>query len=460
MTNAHLGAELKTHRATVDALLVQFDVTRLENPAIIDEYCAELQVWLESAEDSLPTIDLDRMQADLWFMQGMLCHVRGDLNAAIDHLHRSITHSEQFGYIRRRILSLRSVALCYENAGMQTEATRYISEALDLANALNDDHTIALVSHTLTSLYQAQGANEQILESALRTRDLAERTNDTQLLSRVYSGVGIAMAYVGRAEEGFAWLDRAAALVAGESTPLTEAYFGINRIFLLQMAGRIDEAVTLGHRIAPELERIPIADGSRIAVLLAQLSTAAGDFDRAAEMLELADKIVQDGPMTAHLGGYYKTAAKVREAKGDAVGALDMLRRHLRLNNELAGQKAQARLVALERHFADQLAARTEEINHLRTVELVEKNRQLATLVQQKDQILDVVVRNLRDPLAAAQELGDSLVIDLRDQLNSDALDRLRSIGQAATEMQTTIDILVASQRDIGVEPTNHLTPE
>lgn len=439
-------------------LLVQFDVTRLQDPPALQEYCDGLHRWIESGNGVQDSAEVDRIRADLWFMQGMLCHVRGDLDAAIDHLHHAIDRSKQIGYVRRRILSLRSVSLCYENAGMQTDATRYIFEALDLANELGDDHTIALVSHTLTSLYQAQGAHAQLFESALRTRDLAERTDDTLLLSRAYSGVGVALAYVGRADEGFAWLDRAAALVAGVSDPLTEIYFGINRVFLLQMAGRTDEAVALGHEQVPLLNQIPTADSSRIAVLLAQGLVSIGDFDQAAEMLKRADKIVQDGPMTAHLPGYFKTAAKVCEAKGDATGALDMMRRYITLVNDLGGQKAQARLVALERHFADELAAKTEEIHHLRTVELVEKNNQLSDLIQQKDEILHVVAHDLRNPLAAAQMLGEALMIDLSDRLDDELLSRLGSISAAAIEMRATVDKLVVTQRSDAVGTLSQMT--
>jgi len=51
-------------------LLRQFDVTRLEDPMGAEAYCRALEVWL--AGQSRGASDLDRMAADLWFMQGML----------------------------------------------------------------------------------------------------------------------------------------------------------------------------------------------------------------------------------------------------------------------------------------------------------------------------------------------------------------------------------------------------
>lgn len=433
----------------VAALLVQFDVTRPEDPAGAAEYCDAFHDWIEAggANGSIAGPDLERMRADLWFMQGMLCHIQGDLEGALDLLQNSIDHCKSNGYTRRHILALRSIAMCFENAGAQADSTRCIFEALDRANALGDARILALVSLTLTALYQAQGAWTQVLESAMRTCEIAERVDDRDLLSRTYSGVGVALAYVGRADEGFAWLDRAAALVPDGTQPLAEIYLNLNRMFLLRRAGRIDESVALANRQAEVITQISSADAARLGVLIADIYLAAGDLDGAEKMLQSASKAAQSERMTAHLIGFYKTSAKLYEAKGDTHRALEMMRSYVENNREVRGRNAQTRLVALERHFASELADKIEEIHHLRTVELVEKNTQLSDLIHEKDEILHVVVHDLRNPLTAVELLAESLTIDLRDQINEDAASQLESIRSAATEMRNTIGTLLVSHR-------------
>lgn len=434
----------------VAILVSQFDRIGPDDLAASADSCLALDSWIEaSAADGLPDRpDLDRMRADLWFMQGALCHIRGDLDGAISLLQRSIDCSKRTGHVRRQILGLRSISMCFENAGMQSQATTSVFEALDGAEELGDDTTLALVSLTLSALYQAQGAYEQLLESALRTCEIAERVvGDDLLRVRAYSCVGIALAYVGRANEGFAWLDRASVLISDDAPSLFKAALGFNRMFLLRHAGQIDEAVALAEEQVDLLAQLPSHHAAAMSVTMAEVYLDAGNLVRAEEMLEHADELARSEQMTAHLIAYYAAAANLHEAKGDAARALEMMHRHVKLDGELRGGLARTRLVALERRFATDLAAKTEEIQHLRTVELVEKNNQLSDLIHEKDEILHVVVHDLRNPLAAVQLLGEALTMDLEGQIDDAATDQLGSIRSATAEMRDTIDTLLASHR-------------
>lgn len=435
--------------AAIAALLVQFDGTGPTDPAEAVRFCDELESWLNehAVEGTASGAEHQKQRADLWFMQGMLCQRRGELEAALVLLEKSIDQSKLAHYSRRHILGLRSLSMCFETAGMQAQSTRCILEALDLADNDGDTHTLALVSHALTALYQAQGAYAQMLESALRTRELAERVDDSNLLIRVYSSVGVALARLGRVDEGFSWIDRAAALPVDESEPLVTVYFGLNRMLLLRFAGRIEEAAELADDYVDLIDDIPSADAARLAVLIAEIHLDVGHLEAAEDMLDRAALVARSEQMTSHLIDYYAAAANLNEAKGDPKTALGMIRRHNTLAEEIRGREAESRLVALERHSANEIASKTEEIHHLRTVELVEKNRQLSDLVHQKDEILHVVAHDLRNPLAAAQLLGESLMFDLRGKVGADSFERLEFVRDAAIEMRDTIDTLLDSQQ-------------
>lgn len=440
------------------SLLPEFEVTRPEDPAAAAERCREMEIWLAAAvaDGSISHTDAKRTSADLHFVQGMLCHHSGDLEAAIDRLQQSIDESDQVGYPERQIHALRSISLCYENAGMQEEATASIFDAIDRARALDDNTILALVSLTLSALYQAQGAWAQLLESAHRTCEYAELTDHPPLLSRAYSAVAVALAYAGRANEGFAWLDRASSVASHTPRPLELAYLNLNRMFLLRRAGRIAECIELAENVRELLTRIPPTDSARIAVLIADIQLTSGDLDQAEQMLAFADEIAQNELLTAHVIDYHRAAAKVHEARGEPQLALDALRKHARLSQRIRGRNAEIRLVAVERHFAKNLAERTEELHYLRTVELVEKNDQLAALNHQKDEILNVVAHDLRSPLAAAQMLSESLILEAGQTSPEDTLEQLRSIQAATVEMNTTITNLLHLQHH--TQPTELAT--
>lgn len=431
----------------IAALVAQLDGTGPADPTAAVRFCNALESWLDArpTEGTTNTFEDERWRADLWFMQGVLCQIDGDIDEAIDLLQRSITCSKEAGYVRREILGLRALAVCFEHAGRSADSTHAIFEALDQANELGDDLVLAHVTHALTVLHQSQGAHTQMLESALRTCDIAERANDVGLLSRAYCSVGVAYARLNRADEGFVWIDRADALPADPGQPIIATYLVMNRMLLLRFAGRIDEAAILAEQHEDVGALMSAVEGARLAIFIAGIYLEVGKLDEAEAMLGRAAPVSPADETAAHLIEYYATAAQLFEAKGDAHTALDMLNRCVKLSNKTRGSEAQARLVGLERRFAGELAAKTEEIHHLRTVELVAKNQQLSDLVHQKEEILHVVAHDLRNPLAATQLLGESLVFDLSGSIDAESLERLESIKDAAVEMRETIDTLVSS---------------
>ncbi len=436
--------------SAIDRLLAQFDGEGLVDPASARSFCEAFDAWISerSEQATHPEPELDRFRAGIWFLRGVLAYASGDVDASLDFFRRSNELSARVGNIKRQILGLRAISRVYEYAGMQSESTRCIFEALDLAEQQGDDHLVGLVLHGLNALYEAQGAYEQLFESAVRTKDIAARTNDVDLLVRAYGVLSLSCQYLDRAEEGLDWTNKALALCAEHGMLQSEIYLKLNMISLYRKIGRIEEAVALANDQLDTIAALPAQHAATIYVDVAEVNVAAGNLSTAAAMLAAADRIADNDRMKGHLAQYYIVAADLYEAQGDVVRALEMMRRHAEHDRETRGREAQARLVAIERHFAAELASKTEELHHLRTVELVEKNQQLSDLIQQKDEILDVVVNDLRNPLTAAQLLGESLLIDRAVHLDDAAIDRLRSIGEATTEMRDTVDTLLASQRN------------
>lgn len=444
-----MGEEtLRFTQDAIDELLAQFDGDGPKNAADAESFCAAFDAWIveRSADRTVTQGELDRFRAEIWFMRGTLANDTGAVDDALGFFRGSIDRAARAKNVNRQILSLRSIARCYEYAGMQAESTRCIFEALDLAEEQGDDRTIGLVLHGLSALYDAQGAYEQVLESAHRTREIAERINDTHLLVRAYGALSLSCGFLDRAEEGLVWMQKALQLCTDAEMQQSKTALTMNQIFLYQRCGRLDDAVALAAEQVEMISDLSAMHAASIYVDVAEVNVEAGNLSVAVDMLARADEAIGDSPINVHLLRYYIVAADLYEAQGQQARALEMMRLYVEKDREIRGREAQARLVIAERHFAAELASKTEELHHLRTVELVEKNNQLSDLIQQKDEILHVVVHDLRNPLAAAQLLGESLLIDLSNEVDEDAVDRLQSIGQAAIEMRATIDTLVASQ--------------
>ncbi len=442
-----MAAAANQHRfdqVELDRLLGLFEQAGPARPEGAEDFCEGFEAWI--ADGLAPPDKIDGFKADLLFIRGMLDTARGDYEQAIDHLHHSIAVSKNTGKVKRQIFGLCAIATCYEYSGMQSESSGCILEALDLAEDLGEDPIHFAVLHSLTYLYQAQGAFELMLESGMRALAITERLNDRQLELRTCSAISLAYGYLDRAEEGLEWLQRGLDLIDSDTPRHVQTLMNLNLMWLNQRCGRLDVAVALAEANLDQLANLPAQHAAMLYVDIAELQLEVGDLDRASEMLAFVDGMSNAESMKAHQMSYYRVAADLHEARGEPAEALRMLRSCIVLEEEFRGRQAQTRLVALERHFAADLVAKTDEVHHLRTVELVEKNRQLSDLIHQKDEILHVVVHDLRNPLTAARLLSEMLMNDLSEGIDRDAADLVSSIQSATASMSESINQLLASQ--------------
>lgn len=432
-------------RSSLDHYLDVFEQSGPALPDGIEAFCDALETWI--AEGAGGDESPDWFRADLSYIKGMIENARGSYENAIDHFHDSMEASRTSGNGRRHIFGLCAIALCFEYAGMQVQASSSIVEALDLAEGLGNELVHATVLHSLTSLYQSQGAYEQMLESALRTVSLAEALDDRKLMLRTYSAVGLALAFLDRGGEGVGWCEKGLALVDAETPSFVKTYLNLNVMFLHQRSGRPEEAVRLAEKYVDGIAELPAQHAAVLYVDIAEIHISAGNLDRAGEMLAHADRVSDPDWMKAHLLGYYNVAAELHEAQGEPAKALEMLRRYMQLEGDLRGRQAQTRLVAIERYFAAELVAKTEEVHYLRTVELAQKNTQLSNLIRQNDEILHVVVNDLRNPLAATRLLSEVLLNEMSHRVDDDAVKIVQSMRAATVDMSDAIERLVDEVR-------------
>lgn len=430
-------------QSELDRLLNQFEQAGPAVPEGAEDFCEAFELWID--EGSAGVEQVDGFRADLLFIRGMLDTARGEYGRAIEYLHDSIDTSRKTGNVKRHIFGLCAIATCFEYAGMQAEASSNIYEALELAEELGDELIRFAVLHGLSQLYQAQGAYEQVLESTMRTVAIAEMLDDRQLKLRTYSAISLAFGYLDRADEGLVWLAQSLDLVDSGTQSHVKTYLYLHLMWLHQRSGRLGEALVLAEEHLDLIADLPAPHAAVFYVDIAELQLEVGNFDRAGEMLEYADRVSDQKWMKAQQLEYFRVASELYEAKNEPARALEMLRRYMELEKEIRGRQAQTRLVALERHFAAELASKTDEVHHLRTVELVEKNKQLSDLIHRNDEILQVVVNDLRNPLAATRLLSDVLLTDLTDRTGNNAVDLVRSITSATVEMGEAVARLLAS---------------
>ena len=435
--------------AALDELVWQLQRNKFIDIDCARDYCIAFDSWVSEqlASGGMSSTEADAYQADLHFILGRLAYIRGDVDVAMHRFALGIAAAERADVVDRQVLCLRAQARALEYAGMQAESTRLMFDAIDRAEAADDDRLRSLAMTGLSSLYESQGAYEQVLESSLKAHERALSADDEHLLWATYGSVGLAYGYLGRTDEALHWLERGRAEVRTDEAPELELFIDLYRMYVLGTADRVDEAIEIAEARLDQINQLPAQHRAASFVDVAELYLSRSDFERAEEMLAHATRAAEHPGLKAHRIRYTKFAADLHEAKGDHAEALRLMRRYAELDSELRGRNARLRLVAAERHFADELAKKTEEMHQLRTVELVQHNDQLEVLNRQKDEILSVVAHDLRNPLAAIAMLSEMLLFDHASSGDSELIEQLHAIKSASAEMGETIDQLLYLQR-------------
>lgn len=435
----------------VERLLDQVEQGGDFEPEGARERCRELDDWInkQACELSAREHRVPGWLGGLRFLQGHFAFAEGEPDIAIERFQQATMHSAASGDAKCEVYALRRLALCHEYAGRQAESIDCVLGALGLAERLGDARVLHRANTGLLALYESQGAYEQALETAMRLHGIAQELDDPLLLATSSTYAALFNGYLERPDEGLEWIGRALDLATESDFPNIAIHARIYRFWLYQVAGKFSAAIAAAEQEMDVIAGLPAQNAAAVYVDIAEIHVSAGNLDRAAEMLRRADQVVDGERLNGHLIRFYKVAADLHEAEGDAARSLQMLRRYVELDGRLRGRQARARLIMVERHFAAELAAKTEEIHQLRTVELVEKNDQLAALNRQKDEILNVVAHDLRNPLAAAQMLSESLMIDAEQGTGTraDRQEQLSSIRAATSEMGATIDTLLHLQK-------------
>lgn len=440
----------------VDRLVDQVEQGGAFEPEGARERCQTLDQWVKDRSDdsSTPPSWAPEWLGGLRLLQGHFAYVDGEIETAIGWFEQATASSAASGELKFEAYAQRRLALCHEYAGRQAESIDCALRSLGLAEQLGDARVLSRAHTGLLALYESQGAYEQALETGMRLHEIAAELDDPLLLAASSTYAALFSGYLGRAAEGLVWIGRALELAAEGDFPHIALHARFYRFWLYQENGQISEAIAAAEQEMGAIAGLPAQNAAAVYVDIAEIHVAAGNLEHAAEMLRSAEEVVDSERLNGHLIRFYKVSADLHEANGDMEMSLRMLRQYIDLDGQLRGRQARARLIMVERHFAAELAAKTEEIHQLRTVELVEKNDQLAALNRQKDEILNVVAHDLRNPLAAAQMLSESLMIDTErgTGTRADRHEQLSSIRAATSVMGATIDTLLHLQQ--------HATPQ
>lgn len=262
----------------------------------------------------------------------------GDYQRAVEYQLQALAIREHLGDEEGRLQSFNSLGVIYDGMGDEATAIRYLDQALEGWGALGLQPRIAATLNNLSEVYAELGELDRALGLQRRALTIREALESPSGIAFSLASIGDIFTDMGRLDEAREPLERSLAMRQ-------------------EMGERKNEVQSL--------------------LALARLSTREGRLGAAEEYLEAALIIARDVAAPTEERDIYRELSAVREARGDARGALDALKVWHELDGALLTADRARRIETLESEFR---ATRDQrEIERLRA-----KAELAASLAQQR----------------------------------------------------------------------------
>lgn len=282
----------------------------------------------------------------------------GDFDGAISYLTETVQIARRLNERTSEAMALANIAFIKLQCHQPDDAVKYLMDSIRLAEEAGDRVTLPIILELLSQTESKLGRRDRALTAARQAIEMATAIGNRHLEATILPTLAAAEIATGQTE-------------AGERSLLQA----------LAIALELDAGARL-----PDIYR----DLGKYYIYNGKLEAAGNYLERG---LECAHKMNQK----RSLSELHLVAVDLAEAKGDYRSALEMLRTHHRLEQELQREATHHRLIAqlaqleVDRARKDAQLAQLEaeraqqemEIHRLRTVELAKANWKNAVLLEQ-----------------------------------------------------------------------------
>lgn len=412
------------------------------------DFCDECEAALISSEDKdYGDNERELLLAKVHYIRGRVIFFDGNYETAIFCYEKAIDLFKVANDAPFQIKALIELVYCYEYTDFHLPSRNYLAEAFELAIQLEDKSPLGMVYYAHGKIYAIQGSIDLALENTNKAYDLALDQNDDYLECLSASSIGNLLGFVDRADEGIEWVENALSKSLDYGMLRLTAYARLYLTALLGIVGRNEEALEQAKQALVQKDQIPVAIEVQIYIHIVDAYLNMHKIEEALAVLPLIQDLLAQANHSLFWPSFFMTSAKVYEANGNEKRAIEMLGKYVSMSEEANNKVAVARMRLTEHYYARQQAENLAESQRLKMIELAAKNRELEMLNKEKDEIMQLVAHDLRNPLTSIS-LISKLLCSHADQYSSDKrLKRLQQIQTSADNMDKIISMLLEVQQ-------------
>lgn len=424
--------------------------------------------------------------AKLMVVYGSVYVMKGEFQKALELNLEGLKAAEEDKNTENITTLLSNTGLTYWNLGENAKAYEYISKSLKYKKAKGDPLDIAKSLNNLGLVYNAMGDYLKALESYQEAFSIVEKYDEKKGIGILYMNIALIYERLGEPlkAENFLYKSLEAYKAVDYQKGIGECF--VNLALVLRSLTRNDEAIKyanesyeIGKKIGDKkviafayqelvnllfdekkydealdyaLKCYELREGSGYKSGLIEICGSIGEIlielNRNDEAIQFFEKGIEAGKETGlkrELLNLYSLISSFYEKRNDFKKALENLKKFLEVRDEVFNKDSQEKIRVIQARFEVEQAQKESEIYKLRNIDLAEANKKLEEMNQEKNEFLNLVSHDLKNPLNSIYGFSTLLVDDIEILSKNEISDFASNINISSMAMLDLINEIINS---------------
>lgn len=475
-------------------------ISPIENKKLLGD-CLHILSWLEVefskfdnaivalsyAKKLFEEIDDKDSICKICVVLGSAYVLKGEFKTAIQYNLEGLKIAEDDNNMENATILLSNAGLTYWNLGDNKKAFELISKSLKNKREKGDKLDIAKSLNNIGLVYNAMGDYYKALEAYNEAYNIVEELDEKKGVGILYMNIGLIYERLGETDKAENFLYKAL-----ESYKAVDYKKGIgeclvNLALVTRVAGRTETAL----RYAYESFEVATAIGDKKVIAftfqeimnvfkdkkdykkaldfalkcydlrkeiehkagvmgicgdIGELLTEMNEIDKALKFLNEGITLGKEVGSKAELLNLYQNASKCYELTGNFKEAVEFLKKHIELRDIVFSEETNRRIQNVQTQFEVVQAQRESEIYKLKNIDLAEANKKLEDMNQEKNEFLNLVSHDLKNPLNSIYGFSNLLVEDINTLSREEISDFASNINISSMAMLDLVNEILNSE--------------
>lgn len=443
--------------------------------------------YLEKAEKIYEEIEDKKGTCETLISLGKILINKGDFQEALEINLRALKISEEMNDTKRMMGIMNNIGFNYWNLGDNRKAFTFLSKSLDFRKKFGDDSDIAKNLNNLGIVYSAMGDFVSSLQCYKEACSIVEKLGQKKGVSILYMNIGLLYVKLNDVEKAMEYLYKSLEInkEINYKKGLSESYVNIamvNRLMndfeealqnadvSLQIAEELGDkkviafayqeifktfedkkdyvkALEFGWKCYYLRKDIEHKQGVMESCRhLCNLFLKTGELDKVLPLINEALQICEEADFKDHRQSIYLILAEYYGKTNEHKKANDYYKLYIDSVSSLYSEEARIKIGNLQAIFEIEQARRESEIYKLKNIDLAEANKKLEEMNQEKNEFLNLVSHDLKNPLNSIYGFSNLLVEDIHTLSMGEISDFASNINISSMAMLDLINEILNSE--------------